>query len=83
MWSLAAVYQGGYLVLPEIVAEGLPSSKGSSVVEHSVLPLSVDVAEVVAAAYLALLLQLDDPVALALAAAEIQRHLSVSLPRVS
>lgn len=83
MWCLAVVHQGYYLVLPEIVVEGLPSLRGSSPVEHSVPLSAADVAEVVAAAYLALLLQLDDPVALALAAAEIQRYLSVSLPPVS
>lgn len=83
MWSLAVVHQGCYLVLPEIVVEGSPSFGGSSAVEHSVLLMAVDVVEVVAAAYLALLLQLDDPVALALAAAEIQRYLSASFPPVS
>lgn len=78
MSCLAVVHQGYYLGLPEIVAEGSPSLRGSSVVVHFVPLLAADVAEEVAVAYLALLLHSDDPVALASAAAETQRHLLVS-----
>lgn len=69
-------------MLPETVAEGSPSLRGSSAVENWVLLPAADVAEVVSAAYSALLLELYGPVVLALAAAETQMYLSVWLPPV-